>query len=57
MAPPITSERRLRRTVRGPSTPAAGTAGLGSIGEVVVVYWLLPNGFKLLEWPMEANMR
>ena len=48
---------RLRRTVRGPSTPAADTADLGLIGDVVAVCQLLLNGFKLLEWPMEASMR
>ena len=57
VAPPMASERRLRRTVRGPSTPAADAAGLGSIGDVVAVWQLLLNGFKLLEWPTVANMR
>ena len=53
----MASERRLRRTVRGPSTPAADAAGLGSIGDDAAVHLLLLNGFKLLVRPMEASMR
>ena len=53
----MASERRLRRTVRGPSTPAADAAGLGSIGDDAAVLCCCNNGFKLLVRPMEASMR
>jgi len=57
VAPPVASESRLLRTVSGPGTPAADTADLGLIGDVVAVCQQLLNGFKLLERPTEANMR
>jgi len=48
---------RRHCTTHSPSTPAADTAGLGLIGDVVAVCQLLLNGFKPLERPMEASMR
>jgi len=48
---------RRHCTTRSPSAPAADTASLGLIGDVVAVCQLLLNGFKLLEWPIEASMR
>ena len=40
---------RRHCTIRSPRAPAADTAGLGSIGDVVAVCQPLLNGFKLLE--------
>ena len=40
---------RRHCTTPSPSTPAADAAGLGLIGDVVPLYQLLLNGFKLLE--------
>ena len=56
-APLLMAAHRPHCTALSPSTPSAGAAGLGSIGDDVMVCQLLLNGFKLLEWPTVANMR